>query len=254
MLKHVITATCLISSTYLFSQKTYQLESFVLTNTVDLIYAKTSFKEPIAARILKSIANGIPSCAPLHCFPLPVQLLSLDATRNSNEQVTVLWQTTNEIDNYGFDIERATEPPLSFIKVGFVASKHGLTTKQKYQLMDRNDFEGTSYYRLKQIDRNGSFTYSKIVAVKGYEKNGKLSVYPNPVATVLSMKVHVDKANKYSINIADASGRIVKQEAVFFNKGINKHSINTGAILGGSYIIKLISIDGKEMSAMFIKQ
>ena len=110
--------------------------------------------------------------------PLPVELTSFIALAGKND-VKLAWNTATEVNNYGFDIERRSmnnqqSTINSWTKVGFVAG-HGTTNApQNYSYADNSLAFGSYSYRLKQIDHNGNFEYSK-------EVEAKVTLAPNTI-------------------------------------------------------------------------
>jgi hypothetical protein len=95
--------------------------------------------------------------------PLPIELLEFSATPNGN-QVDVFWTTASEINNERFEVERSSNAQ-SFTKITTLAGAGNSNTLLSYTATDLQPLNGVSYYRLKQIDYNGSFEYSEIVPV-----------------------------------------------------------------------------------------
>jgi hypothetical protein len=95
--------------------------------------------------------------------PLPIELLEFSATPNGN-QVDVTWTTASEINNERFEVERSSNAQ-SFTKIATLAGAGNSNTLLNYTATDLQPLNGVSYYRLKQIDYNGSFEYSDIVPV-----------------------------------------------------------------------------------------
>jgi hypothetical protein len=115
------------------------------------------------------------------CPPLPVEILSFEANKNEQE-INLKWVTTSEINNDYFTIERSVDTKIwkeILITVGAGNSSQIL----EYFETDYHPLKGISYYRLKQTDYNGEFSYSNIVPVK-YVKNNitsELNLFPNPL-------------------------------------------------------------------------
>jgi len=93
--------------------------------------------------------------------PLPVELVDFRVQANGSE-VTLSWRTATETDNYGFEVQRKTAAS-EFQKIGFVAGNGTSDKLRSYRFTDRQLANGAYFYRLKQIDRNGAFSYSAIV-------------------------------------------------------------------------------------------
>jgi hypothetical protein len=112
--------------------------------------------------------------------PLPIELVNFTATWMNNE-VVLDWVTASEVNNDYFTLERA-EPEAVFQAI---ATIQGLGTNKdgkSYRYIDEAPLTGQSYYRLKQTDFDGTFTYSKVVTVFNPFIETKFEVYPNPAA------------------------------------------------------------------------
>lgn len=128
-------------------------------------------------------------------FILPVELSSFTASVNLNGDVELQWITETEINNHGFTVERKTENS-DFISIGFVKGNGTTTERKVYSYVDKNLEAGKYIYRLKQIDYNGQFEYSKevevdVMPIKEFALNQN---YPNPFnpSTVISWQSPVD--------------------------------------------------------------
>jgi hypothetical protein len=110
--------------------------------------------------------------------PLPIELVDFTATPVENS-VHLNWTTASELNNDFFTVERSPGGE-TFSSVGQVNGSGTTSQGSTYSLIDTNPLQGTSYYRLKQTDFDGTFTYSKVIAIT-YE-GSPFSVYPNPSA------------------------------------------------------------------------
>ncbi len=125
--------------------------------------------------------------------PLPVELTTFEASTDNNNKVKLIWQTVTELNNYGFDVERAKSGNNSnWEKVGFIAGKGQSCTVQNYCFTDESPLSTSAVYRLKQIDTQGTFVYSKEVEVDLTPKTFTLSQnYPNPFNPSTTIKYSV---------------------------------------------------------------
>lgn len=203
---------------------------------------------------LEGLLANAPQCSGSGCTILPVTLLSFKAERQSNSEVLLNWETTNEYNNTGFDVERSLANTDSFTKRNFVPAKISISAKKQYNLTDNNSFSGTSYYRLKQVDADGRFIYSSIVSVKGYDAIEGLSIYPNPVTDYLKTEIFSNKAGTSIITILSAEGKMIFQQPVSLLQGNNVKNLSLSFLAKGIYIIEATSASGKIFSAKFIKQ
>ncbi|MDX2304588.1 MAG: T9SS type A sorting domain-containing protein [Microscillaceae bacterium] len=129
--------------------------------------------------------------------PLPFTLLSFQAYRNQPQHVKLIWQTVHEENQQGFEIEKSTDAVL-FKNIAFVASNAEKKTVKLYEYQDP-DVKYDTYYRLKQLDLDGSYTYSRTVFVQGTEQATFL-VYPNPVDNHINLVLDTRSFNNKPID------------------------------------------------------
>ncbi|HRJ29850.1 MAG TPA: hypothetical protein PLV21_06285 [Cyclobacteriaceae bacterium] len=109
--------------------------------------------------------------------PLPVELVYFRANLTPEKLVNLEWQTASELNNDGFEVERSKDG-FDFTSIARINGAGTTSTKNDYALLDQFPLSGTSYYRLKQIDFDGTYTYSYVVSVK--RGDDPFTVYPNP--------------------------------------------------------------------------
>lgn len=142
---------------------------------------------------------------------VPVELLSFEGIAENNE-VVLVWQTASEINNQGFYIEKSYDK-INWKNIGFIDGKGTATETNYYKFADVNPGNNENHYRLKQVDFNGTFTYSKIITV--YFKNTPLAFtlyqnYPNPFNPSTIIKFDLPKSSLVSLTIYDILGRKMK--------------------------------------------
>lgn len=133
------------------------------------------------AEVTNSIVTGLKLVTKTFAsIKLPVTLVSFQG-KSENSQTKLTWKTTAETNNKGFEIERSADA-RTFEKIGFVDGSGDSKENQFYHFTDLNPFT-ISYYRLKQLDYDGKFEYSRTIAVKG--DYAGVRIYPNPAQTDL---------------------------------------------------------------------
>lgn len=145
------------------------------------------------------ISNGSIVCA-LSTAPLPIELLSFNAVADGNK-VNLKWTTATEVNNDYFTVEKSRDG-ISFEQSGRVRGAGNSTSAIEYTNTDNHPFSGLSYYRLKQTDFNGDFTYSKIVPVETGEGNSVIitNVYPNP-SNGPNVNIYVSSASLSPVDV-----------------------------------------------------
>jgi hypothetical protein len=143
---------------------------------------------------------------------VPVELTSFQAQANGNE-VTLNWETVSETNNKGFAIERKTAG--SWESIGFVNGQGTTTKLAKYSFVDKLENIGgsTVYYRLKQVDLDGTFKYSKEVNVEftnGPSKYTLAQNYPNPFNPTTTINFTLPYESNVKIVVYNVTGEVVK--------------------------------------------
>ena len=133
--------------------------------------------------------------------PIPVELVSFTAEQIDN-QVELKWTTASELNNKGFEIQRSKlseDKKQNWKTIGFIEGKGTTTEINSYSFIDNEVESGKYYYRLKQIDFNGSYEYSKEVEVEVSQPNNfYLSQnYPNPFNPVTKIRYTIPRSTEY---------------------------------------------------------
>lgn len=174
--------------------------------------------------------------------PLPLTLLSFTGQRGNNG-VTLKWTTTDEKNVSHFEIERSNNG-IAFIKLGTVtaASVSGINN---YVFDDITPKTGTNYYRLKMVDTDGSFEWSKIINLK-FSHEPQITIYPVPASATITVQF----ANQFKhLEIVDMAGRVL------FRKNITQQTeiIEISALAKGLYFVRLNNDNGI-ISKRFVKE
>ncbi len=117
---------------------------------------------------------------------LPIELLDFDA-QQLGDAVGVSWITASEINNDYFVVERSSNG-LLFDEIGTIQGAGNSSETINYGMADRSPLTGISYYRLKQVDFDGAFTYSQIESVSFSSENNTYVIYPNPTTGSVLIK------------------------------------------------------------------
>ncbi|MBL7817103.1 MAG: T9SS type A sorting domain-containing protein [Saprospiraceae bacterium] len=204
------------------------------------------------------ITSGSTSCAYNNAgqlVALPVELVSFSG-KNTEGGNLLTWATANEVNNKGFDIQRLNGS--TWESIGFVAAKGKSATYQFTDNLTSVRFETSTtflnYYRLRQIDNDGTETFSKVISIQSKGAKGKLAVYPSPVSNLLTVEVIArNEATEGSdFQILNLLGQQVltgKTLSVSKDSFGGGRGLDVSALPQGTYILKM----GAEQ-AKFIKQ
>jgi hypothetical protein len=140
---------------------------------------------------------------------LPIELVSFEASTSENS-VVLHWATAFEQDVSEFVIEKSIDG-MDFMDMISIKSKGNSKVRQDYEVRDENPFIGNTYYRLKEIDINGTTETFEIVAAK-FSGRKKASVFPNPVTEhQLNFSLNFIPENNAEFSIVDLTSTAIKQ-------------------------------------------
>lgn len=169
-------------------------------------------------------SNAVSSFSPFTLaytsFPIPLKLISFTGWRNSG--VSYLhWVSENEQDVSHFSVERSFNG-TNFTTIGTVAAlNRGI--RELYNFNDPSSFTGAAYYRLKNIDNDGSYSYSRIIRMTESVTPGSSFVVLNPVQTAITIFNKTAPAGLYDYYLLNAAGQLLQKGVV--NMGMNGGSI-----------------------------
>ncbi|HVA97690.1 MAG TPA: T9SS type A sorting domain-containing protein [Bacteroidia bacterium] len=169
---------------------------------------------------------------------LPIQLLKFTAKYNATTNITNLnWATASETNNNYFTVERTLDG-INYTTVDTVNGADNSTQKLTYSAIDKNPVKGVDYYRLKQTDFDGNFTYSKVVSVTvDASGKAKLSLIPNPVSNEAVVNFVSPIIGTAMLKIYDYTGRLIKTQQIATNVGNNTVPLDISNFNNGVYFI-----------------
>jgi Secretion system C-terminal sorting domain/Bacterial pre-peptidase C-terminal domain len=189
---------------------------------------------------------------------LPVTLVDFKAEQHDNDNV-LFWKTANELNNVGFEIQSSNNGN-TFEKIAFIdtrAANGNSSLLLSYQFVDAGASNGNTYYRLKQIDKNGHSSLSDIIFVKGNKINSMAfgKIYPNPVKNNLNLLIASPSETKIKIEIADLSGKLILSRQKTIVNGNNRYSIDVSMMAAGTYFIKASDVNKTQGAvSKFVKE
>lgn len=169
--------------------------------------------------------------------PLPIELLYFSGFKKEERVNTLEWVTLTESQNERFDVERSRDGVV-WDKIGEVSGA-GTSWEERYYTLNDDSPEQQNYYRLKQIDYDGKFTYSTILLIQNSADKSKFSEgYPNPVSDYHFIRLMLDVAH-LKVTLYDGAGAKV-WDTKFFNKEAGQVlSIDMSELESGTYHLSL---------------
>jgi hypothetical protein len=258
------------NSNYVASSKALQFSAdpeWLLTNNLNgLIYNGNSQAVQLTFRtedfpqgnysmdvIIKSNDPSHPSITvpvSMTVTAVPVEMTMLTA-EVLNEDVLISWQTATESNNKGFKIERRkSDKNDPWNEIGFINGRGTTTEKTNYSFTDKKISSGKYKYRLKQIDLDGTFTYSKVIEleVNNPSEFSLMQNYPNPFNPKTMIGYSLPVKAKVEIRIYSSLGEYLftiideTKEAGFFT-----YEFDASRLTSGTYIYQMIANDGNRV-------
>ena len=192
--------------------------------------------------------NVVTTNSSVWCRVLPLQKLELNSILNENKINKLSWKTLNEQNTLAFEIERKYSNEETWMTIGKTPAAGQSSKELTYAYSDATYAQRDKiYYRIKQVDIDGTFTYTDIKGIE-LKKNSqvKLDGYPNPVKDLYHLTITGAKDDKVSIDIYDILGRSVSRKILSIVKGSNYHDLNMGSYTPGTYIVRVSSAEINE--------
>lgn len=166
--------------------------------------------------------------------PLPVQLLYFTATLN-NGTTLLNWATANEFNNDHFELERSPKGD-NFTWLANIKSQGNSGVQQDYEYTDPHPFVGNTYYRLKKVDIDGTFRYSRIVSVRTIA-DFSYTTYPNPAKDRFVLAINAVIAGEGQFALIDMAGKTLSTKEVYLTLGSNTYEWDISRLPKGVYLL-----------------
>jgi hypothetical protein len=179
---------------------------------------------------------------------LPVKLLSF-AGKLTDKQSLLEWRSVKEENTSHFEIEYSAD--LSgFFKIGFVLASGNSNTIKAYQFIHANPIYGNNYYRLKMVDNDGHYSYSRIINLVASANQSELSLYPNPASGQVLVS-HPSRADDAQLSVVDMTGKLIKW--VTASRNTKETKINIRGFVPGLYRIVWSDGTNKKSESLVIQ-
>ena len=184
----------------------------------------------------------------LGAYPLPVELISFAAKAVRNLDSQLNWRTASERNNDHFDVERSLNG-RDFVKFAEVAGQGTKTAPTDYALTDANAAKlgATVYYRLQQVDTDGTTAYSPVQSVT-FSKSAQpvIALFPNPATASTTLDLSALPTGTYTVTLTDLAGRLVRS---FTTDGGLSRTLDVQELATGSY---LLTVTGQGPDALHL--
>lgn len=222
----------------------HQFDPASIFNASDIIYAGfTAGVNGVAHNEQKISFDSPGSAGSCSAATFPVEFLSVETVALQNQQVDVSWATASELNNDYFEVMRSVDANFweSIAQIDGAGTSDEINT---YQFRDAVPFQGTVFYQIKQVDFNGSFSFSEVMEVEvGFEDPLQLVPFPNPASGTLNLAISSERPvvpNKYYIH--HLTGKQVMEQSL---KEVSSRSqnvqIDISTLTPGIYFVTVLS-------------
>lgn len=167
--------------------------------------------------------------------PLPVSFLSFSAQVRGKTSISLSWETAWEENNKHFVIQRSKDGK-TFVEIGQLPGANYSNEGSVYSFVDQNPAAGENYYRLKQVDYDGDFSYSTIISVS-FKEEGKWKIYPTIFSSFINVEYTGEQIPKATILVHDLYGRLVYQNP--WERDQMKHELMLDHLPAGMYSLQV---------------
>ncbi len=171
----------------------------------------------------------------------------------TGKAIQLKWSTATEINNSYFTIERSSDGK-EFAELGKVKGAGNSNYIRNYNFSDENPFEGINYYRVKQTDFDGQFSYTPVIAIRNRFENEKLKILPNPVLNAGLAKVNTKTGGIHNLLIVNQLGSILLKKQIELLGGEQIIDFDANGLIPGIYTMVLTDETGNIQKAEFIKR
>lgn len=228
-------------------------DNFTNTTTPISLTAATTINFTVSSNAASTAANRF-SIVFRNNAALPVTITQF-AAQEKDRDVALTWQTAAEQNIAQYEVERSNNAQ-EFTKIATVAAKAN-ATNNTYTTIDARLTVGTYYYRLRIVEKDGKYSYSKVVPITvGKGIVNTLSIYPNPIkgSTINLQLNNVEKGN-YVIRVYSISGQLVYHSSLEHKGGsLTKQMVLAEALSSGSYRVEMMNEKGLRMVATIMKE
>ncbi|HAP02312.1 MAG TPA: hypothetical protein DCQ93_10360 [Bacteroidetes bacterium] len=176
---------------------------------------------------------------------LPITLTSFTAQKINHDLDALLeWKTSSEENNHYFEIEVSTgaitDGNILFEKIGEVTGNGTTEVEHHYSFIHKSPAKsGFRYYRLKQVDLDGSYSYSNIVALSFSPEILLTNVYPNPTDNVIYFDLNISGEKQITFSVTDLLGREMILNSSFVHAGVQTMNADVSNLAQGIYFLNI---------------
>lgn len=177
---------------------------------------------------------------------LPVHFINFNGRLLPSGEIKLGWDAATDNEHNYFEIERSATQQ-NFITIGKVGSP--------YTFLDQHPLTGVNYYRIKAVNKDGKYQYSKIIKIVYDPRFSAVSIHPNPATDKLTVELSGTKPGNITLQVSDILGHIIQEKSYAIDNSNSALALDVASWKPQLYILKIIGSDSKVLSVQkFIKK
>lgn len=169
---------------------------------------------------------------------LPVTLVDFHALQQPDHTVALQWETVQEQNSKYAEVQRSADGK-TYLPIGQVAAAGNSSLPRGYTFIDKAPLTGRSFYRLKMVDMDGSFRYSKILQLATGAGGTAIKVYSNPFHDQLGVQIPATAPEKLVLSLLDQTGKACLHQNYTTQKGDNFINLYPAGLASGVYLLHI---------------
>ncbi|MEM7656678.1 MAG: M36 family metallopeptidase [Bacteroidota bacterium] len=202
------------------------------------VFAEAEVKTAEGDLVFERLAA--PGVIILESSPFPVEWLDLELIPEV-DHFQLKWATASETNNAGFELQRSLSADFTFSQaISWVDGAGNAQTAQQYLVLDEAVIPGQTYfYRLKQVDVNGRFSYSQVLSGRLLEEAGiDLRLFPNPSDGQVTVDLFSRKEERITLSVLDPMGKVVAMREIAPSEARQQLTLDLSTLSPGVYLIR----------------
>lgn len=254
-----MSSTANLTNTTSFPAGTYAVYGLSYLNTVTTL--PTYVGGSLSNLITNIFANPGTLCANFSknlvtviiTSPVPTAFLDLTA-RKEGAKAILSWKTASEQNSHYFNIQRSADGINFNANIGDVNAAGNSNSLRNYSFEDQSPLSKWNYYRIEEVDFDGTKTFSNIAAVNFDKSKNMILLYPNPTSSQLNLEYNSSIAGSLILQFIDSKGALVITKKVLTGIGRTVMNIDVSKFANAVYLIRYVEPDGKTGAVKFIKK
>jgi hypothetical protein len=169
---------------------------------------------------------------------LPVVLEQFIANKQDDGSVKLSWSTSQEVNSDYYEIDRSSDQ-TDWAPLGTVKAKGYSSITSDYSFIDKTPVNGTGYYRLKMVDLDGKYVFSKTVSITSSSNDQALVIYSNPFSDQIRMKINVSRSQNLIMTVSDMVGKTLVAQSYNAQAGDNFVNLQPKGVSSGMYVLHI---------------